>query len=285
MALINGAHPVKKLKLLFTVVGLVLTLSAVKFLVHSLGFEFVVLSTLLTSAIGGAIFIIGFLLSGVLADYKESERLPAEIRVSLEAIHDDATCFAARCSDFDPAPLCSVLTSILTTLRTGLGHGGHHRNLRPVLHEVDKLTTLFAGMDRLEMAPNFIVRLRGHQDQLRRCIFRIYQIQSTQFVPSVYILVKSLVAAILGLLLFLETEGSPGTALIFGFISYMFIYALYLIDTLEQPFRKDHGSLDDVSLFLLREFREKLDGKSSLIDPPCPGSVGAASSSGPRSAT
>jgi hypothetical protein len=39
----------------------------------------------------------------------------------------------------------------------------------------------------------------------------------------------------------------------------MFIYALYLIETLEQPFRKDHDSLDDVSLFLLREFADKLD--------------------------
>jgi hypothetical protein len=38
----------------------------------------------------------------------------------------------------------------------------------------------------------------------------------------------------------------------------MFIYALYLIETLEQPFRKDHDSLDDVSLFLLREFADKL---------------------------
>jgi len=38
----------------------------------------------------------------------------------------------------------------------------------------------------------------------------------------------------------------------------MFIYALYLIETLEQPFRKGHDSLDDVSLFLLREFADKL---------------------------
>ena len=79
-----------------------------------------------------------------------------------------------------------------------------------------------------------------------------------QFVPSVHILVWTLVGAILFLLLFLETEGSPGTALIFGFISYMLIYLLHLIQTLEQPFRKGHDSIDDVSLFLLREFKEKL---------------------------
>ena len=40
----------------------------------------------------------------------------------------------------------------------------------------------------------------------------------------------------------------------------MFIYELYLIDTLERPFRKDRDTLDDVSLFLLREFEGKLKG-------------------------
>lgn len=254
----NKHQDLKKLKLFFVVAGLVIAISAVKVFVHWIQFEFVTLTTLLTSAIGGAIFIIGFLLSGVLSDYKESERLPADIRVALEAIHDDAVCFAESPADFEINPLRAILVNILKTLRNGLGHAGDHRDLRPAIAEVDKLTPVFAQMDSLGMPANFIVRLRGQQDQLRRCLFRIYHIQSMQFVPSVYILVKTLVAAIVLLLLFLETEGSPGTAMIFGFISYMFIYALYLIETLEQPFRKDHDSLDDVSLFLLREFEAKL---------------------------
>jgi len=42
-----------------------------------------------------------------------------------------------------------------------------------------------------------------------------------------------------------------------------FVYALHLISMLEQPFRKGHDSLDDVSLFLLRELDERLNRKSS----------------------
>lgn len=264
---INKHRYLKKLKLFFVVAGLVIAISILKVFVHWMQFEFVTLSTMLTSAIGGAIFIIGFLLSGVLSDYKESERLPADIRVALEAIHDDAVCFAEKYPDFKIGPLRTVLGDILTVLLRGLGHEAAHKGLRPAILEIDKLTPMFAQMDMLDMPANFIVRLRGQQDQLRRCVFRIYHIQSMQFVPSVYILVKTLVAAIVLLLLFLETEGSPGTALIFGFISYMFIYALYLIKTLEQPFHRDHDSLDDVSLFLLREFGEKL-AECNLRDPP-----------------
>ncbi|MCR6732638.1 MAG: hypothetical protein NVV83_00350 [Afipia sp.] len=273
MKWINEHHELKKLKLFFLVAGLVVAISAVKVFVHWMQFEFVTLSTLLTSAIGGAIFIIGFLLSGVLSDYKESERLPADIRVALEALHDDAVCFAEKCPDFKVGPLRMILGNILIVLQRGLGHEGAHKDLRPAILEIDKLTPMIAQMDILGMPANFIVRLRGQQDQLRRCVFRIYHIQSMQFVPSVYILVKTLVAAIVMLLLFLETEGSPGTALIFGFISYMFVYALYLIETLEQPFRKDHDSLDDVSLFLLREFGDKLDGykDENLVNRPVAG--------------
>ncbi|MDH8415415.1 hypothetical protein QIG45_27415, partial [Klebsiella pneumoniae] len=70
-----------------------------------------------------------------------------------------------------------------------------HSRLQPVIAEIDKLTPVFAQMDSLGMPANLIVRLRGQQDQLRRCVFRTYHIQSMQFVPSVYILVKTLVAA------------------------------------------------------------------------------------------
>jgi len=103
---INRYRGLKKLKLFFVVLGLVVAISAVKIFVHRMQFEFVTLSTFLTSAIGGAIFIIGFLLSGVLSDYKESERLPADIRVALEGIHDDAVCFTEKYPEFKIAVPC-----------------------------------------------------------------------------------------------------------------------------------------------------------------------------------
>src|SRR6266404_4257680 len=52
------------------------------------------------------------------------------------------------------------------------------------------------------------------------------------------------------MLLFLKTAGSPESALMFGFICYLFLYALYLIQLLEQPFLR-LGS-EPVKLGLLR---------------------------------
>ena len=58
----------KKFRLFFTVAVVVLALGCVKVAVHYYGLEILELNSLLTSGIGGAIFIIGFLLSSVLAD-------------------------------------------------------------------------------------------------------------------------------------------------------------------------------------------------------------------------
>ncbi len=106
--------------------------------------------------------------------------------------------------------------------------------------------------------PRIRVRLRTTQDVLRRSMLRIYQIQRVEFVPSVHVLVQTLVFSIVIMMLFLKTEGDPASAMMFGFISYMFIYALYLVRLLEQPFARGHGSLDDVSFFLFDELEERL---------------------------
>ncbi len=248
----------KKFRLFFAVAIVVLTLACVKVAVHYYGLEILELNSLLTSGIGGAIFIIGFLLSSVLADYKEAERIPADIRTSIEAIDGDLESFALINAEFDLAECRRILLSTIDKLRSGLGHARDHKDLPPVLAEIGKLTPIFGRLERMGMTANFVVRLRTTQDVLRRSMLRIYQIQRVEFVPSVHVLVQTLVFSIVAMMLFLKTEGDPASAILFGFISYMFVYALYLVRLLEQPFAKGHGSVDDVSFFLLDELETAL---------------------------
>jgi hypothetical protein len=257
----------KRFRLFFTVAAVVVLLGGVKTAVHYFGFEFLQLNALLTSGIGGAIFIIGFLLSGILADYKEAERIPAEIRTAMEAINGDLTCFAETKPEFDLGECRRILVNIIGLMGSGLGHANEHKNVPPVLREIDRLTPIFGRLEGMGMASNFVVRLRTAQDSLRRNMLRVYHIQKVQFVPSVHVLVRTLVLAIVLMMLFLKTEGAPESAVMFGFISYMFVYAVYLIRLLEQPFAKEHASVDDVSLFLLHELRDKLQMTLSQARP------------------
>jgi hypothetical protein len=108
------------------------------------------------------------------------------------------------------------------------------------------------------MSQNFIGRIRGAVDALRKCIYRTYYIQRIEFLPSVHVLIQALAWAVIALLMLLKTDGSIGSAMIFGFASFLFVFALHLISVFEQPFRPGSHSADKVSLFLLHEFVAKL---------------------------
>ena len=237
---------------------MVVVLVLLKVTVHVLNLEFMPLDSLVPSLIAGSIFLIGFLMSQVLADYKEAEHLPAEMRVALEAIHDDVLGFSRTTPGVDLARLKKALLDIVEALETSLGPQGHHADLHTVIARVDELSDFFAELERLKMSERYIVRLRTAQDTLRRSLYRIAYIQRMQFLPSVHVLVQTLVLASLFVLLFLKTSGSLESVLVLLFVGYMFVYALYLIEHLDQPFRTGERTVDDVSIFLLRDFAEKI---------------------------
>ena len=253
----------KRLHLFLRVFPAVVLLALLKGVVHALGWELIPLDGLVPSLIAGAIFLIGFLLAQVLGDYREAERMPAEIRTALEAIHDDVAAFAAQRAGVDMAALRRALVGIVEAFEAGVSVAGHHSELSGAIARVDALSPLFTGLQALDMSERYLVRLRTMQDTLRRAMLRIDYIQKMQFVPSVHVLVQSLVIASLGVMLFLKTSGAWEALLIFVFVGYMFVYSLYLIAQLNQPFREGEGTVDDVSLYQLRDFVLKIEAEAS----------------------
>jgi len=251
----------KRFHLFLRVLPVVAVLLGLKAAIHAIGWEFMPLDGLIPSLIAGSIFLIGFLMQQVLADYREAEHMPADIRTALEAIHDDVLNFALTNPKVDLARLRAALAGIVEALEEGLGQKAAHADLGAAVLRVDALSPFFTELQRLELSERYVVRLRAAQDTLRRCLFRIAYIQKIQFVPSVHVLVQTLVLASLFVLLFLKTMGAWESMLIVVFVGYMFVYSLYLIGHLDQPFREGEGSVDDVSLFQLREFLAKIEAE------------------------
>ena len=117
---------------------------------------------------------------------------------------------------------------------------------------------IVAQLQDLDTSERFLVSLKGEQDKLRRAIFRVAHIQKMEFVPSVHVLVQTIVIASLFVLLFLKTQDAWESLLILVFVGYLFVYSLMLIGHLDQPFREGEGSVDDISLFQLKEFLAKI---------------------------
>jgi hypothetical protein len=252
----------KRFHLLFRVLPVVAVLLALKAGVHALNWEFMPLDGLIPSLIAGSIFLIGFLLQQVLADYREAEHMPAEIRTALEAIHDDVLNFASLQPKVDLAGLRAALIGIVRAIDEGLGLKSAHIDLSAAVARIDALSPYFTELQRLDLSERYIVRLRGAQDALRKALFRVAYIQKMQFVPSVHVLVQTLVLASLFVLLFLKTNGAWEAMLIVVFVGYMFVYSLFLIGHLDQPFREGEGTVDDVSLFQLHDFVAKIEAET-----------------------
>jgi hypothetical protein len=239
-------------------IAIVVALVLVKLLLYYMGWEFLSANPLYTGAISGAIFIMGFLLAGVFSDYKETEKYPAELRSSLESIWEDAKALKAAHPGFDAEAVRQALLETLTELFAGLSYEKHQTGLHSTFDALEKLLPAFVEMEKLGMPANHVVRLKSERSAVKKILLRIQQIQHTQFIPSVYFLAESIMVAIIGILLFLKSDGAPEFFVLFAFISYLLLFVARLLPVLERPLRHDHHTFDDVSLFLLYELEEKL---------------------------
>ena len=228
------------------VVGIVLA----KLIVHTFSWEFITLNPLYTSVVAGGIFVIGLIVAGTLADYKESEKMPAEIAAALANINQDATGMKEANEEFDLVRLRKDLVNVVTTFKEDLGDG----NSRTCLVAINELTTSFVALERLGVPPPSLVRLRQEQGALRRAVLRIYHIQDTEFLPSAYILIETVVLLIIAALVFTKVDALHESVVILVVIAYFFVYLVRLLKIMDTPFRVRQQTGDEVSLFLINEF-------------------------------
>ncbi len=245
-----------------TVGSTVILLITGKFLVYTLGLDFIVLNTLIGSVIASSTFITGFLLAGVFSDYKEVEKIPAEIRSSLESILSEGESLGRKDADFDTSKAKDIVIKFVTEFEEGLGDKKNHSHLDHALEAISEFDMVFDDMERRGVPPNYMTRIKSEQSQLRKTLLRVYHIQKTNFIPSVSVLVESIVLLVIVVLIFVDTDLYTGMIEL-GFISYLLLYTMRLIHVLEKPFRKGKDdTCDDVSIFLLRELSESLKLKN-----------------------
>ena len=228
----------------------VMAIVIAKLIVHAFSWEFITLSPLYTSIVAGGIFVIGLIVAGTLADYKESEKMPAEIAAALANIHQDASGMKETNEEFDLVGLRKALVNVVATFKEDLGDGAS----RKCLAAINDLTASFVALERLGVPPPSLVRLRQEQGAVRRAVLRIYHIQDTEFLPSAYILIETVVLLIIGALVFTKVDALYESVVILAVIAYFFVYLVRLLKIMDTPFRVHKQTGDEVSLFLLNEF-------------------------------
>ena len=240
-------------------IALFVTAAAVtlKYFLHLFGVEIFEPTSLHNSVISSVIFVIGFVLSATIADYKESERIPAEFASTIENMYEDARAIHATYPKFDIAAFRHDLTDILTAFRAGT-----RINRKGARREIGELNDSFTEMESAGVPANFIVKLKTQQATLLRLLFRVNYIQRIKFIPSAFILIRSLVGLVIIFLMLTNIEPFYGGLTLTGMLTFILIYMMILIQTVSVPFHDEGKTRDDVSLFLLKETRNHLKNRA-----------------------
>lgn len=237
---------VKKYRLFFISLLIAAAIVTGKFILHQLNWEIIVLGSLHTSMVAGTIFVIGFLLSTTMADYKESERIPADFSANIENMYEDALSIQANYPNFDLPSFRKQLQKIASSFASDVRNKTHSSHL-----QIHKLSEHFAAMEKADVPPNFIVKLKQQQALLTKHLFRVNYIQRIIFIPSATVLAWSIVTVTISLITLTEIEPFYGGMVLTAGIAFILVYILQLIRVIRTPFHTAGKTQDDVSLFLI----------------------------------
>lgn len=233
-------HHLGKWHIAIRVLPVIAVAVVLKVLVDHYHWEVMELNALFTSLVAGTIFLISFLVKGVLSDYKESEKIPSDLAGTLKSLHDDAATIHGSKALDAALEFQSYHKELVTMIRQWF-----YREQRTsvLLEKISGMNRFFVEFDKGGVTPNYIIKMKSDQSNLRKTILRIDTIRDTGFVGSAYAIVEAMRLAIVLGLVMIKLEQSLYVGIFFvGLVTFLISYMLELIKDLDNPFDYVQGS-------------------------------------------
>lgn len=243
-----------KWKLMLTTLPLTLFVLGLKlFIVYGLQYEGLVKFSEIGLVITGGIFLIGFMLAGTMADYKESEKIPSDLACAIETIEDTITLGHGFKGGYDLSEMRRQLNEVTESIINWFKYGGSDEE---VFRRISSISGIALTMEKAGIGA-IASRVTGEQHNLRKIFSRINVIKKTGFLLTGYALLEVLTVVIMILLLVAKFEYETIMIIIVTFIAQVFFYMLRLIRDVDQPFEYDPTGkvrAADIDLFPLLEY-------------------------------
>ena len=249
-------HRLLIFRIFFIALFSALAIVVLKYCIHALNWEPIEQSSLHNGVLSSATFVIGFLLSATITDYKESERIPAEFAANIEDMYEDAAMIHQSYPGFDLEGFRAQLYVVAYKFDREVRNAS-----RGVSEKIRALNVYFGQMEKADVPANFVVKLKQQQLLLLRHRKRLIYIQRIKFIPSATILSRSIVFFVIVLLVFTNVDPFYGSLAIIGIISFVLIYMMILINVISTPFHAAGKTRDDVSMFLVDNAADFLKSK------------------------
>jgi len=249
----------QKWSVAFKIMPIMILVAILKFLSHRFGFEIMELNALFTSLVAGTIFLIGFLITGVLSDYKESEKIPSDLASSLKSLFDDTytihktrNSVSAQCFlEFQKSFVYSLLNWFYKKERS-----------KSILAKISSMNDFLIDMDKEGVPPPYIAKMKNEQGSIRKMIMRIDTIRGTSFISSAYAIVEAMGFLVAVGLIVMKIEPFYTSLFFTLLVTFLIAYMVFLIKDLDNPFDySDKGeSGTEISLKPLRDHEDFLKG-------------------------
>lgn len=235
-------------------VGIIILL---KFAAHYLNYEFLTLNSLFTAIISANIFLIGFLISGTLVDYKESEKLPGDLSSSLETMADEGLIIYKNKKSAEAKNFLLKLSQFNKILIDWF-YKKERTNI--LMEKLKSFNDDFLNFESQTQA-NFIVRLKQEQNSIRRMINRVHTIRETSFLGTGYAIAEIITLILVLGLIFIKMDPFYESIFFISFVSFILIYMIYFIKDLDNPFgyNEKENLVEEVSLKPLIDSQKRLD--------------------------
>lgn len=210
----------------------------------------------------GGVFLVGFMLAGTMADYKEAERLPGEVVCSLQTIEETFDQAAVSKEALDIRSLRKRVREAADQIDAWL----HRRaSFEDVTVQIESLAEGAQELERAGVAAPVGMRAINEIHGLRRSITRMSVISRTGFLSTGYALLETLTAVIVGLLMIARFKTILAEALLVGLITLIYVYMIRLIRDIDDPFEySDQGvaGAAEVDLEVLDAYRRRLAARA-----------------------
>jgi hypothetical protein len=236
----------------FKVMPVIIVVTILKFLFHKFGLEIMELNALFTSLVAGTIFLIGFLITGVLSDYKESEKIPSELTASLKSLFDDAYTIYKGHNSSSASNFMTFQKSFIHSLMDWFYR---KERTKTMLNKISMMNDFFIELDKESVPAAFIVRMKNEQNNIRKLLLRIDTIRDTDFISSAYAIVEAMGFLVAVGLIVMKIEPFYASLFFTLLVTFLIAYMVFLIRDLDNPFdysmRGESGT--EISLKPLRD--------------------------------
>lgn len=243
----------KKWGLIGEALALTAVLLVIRLVIDISNLDILGLTNLITAFIGGAIFTIAIIFTGTLTDYKESERIPNEIAISLLTLYQDSK-LVRPAEGLVSTHLQEHIRSLYRVIVDNFKTNTHStERIREIIDEINQ--DIYALVDQ-NSPPQYVVKLRTELSNIDRLTSRVKIIAETSFIPAAYAIAEIALAGVVLILFFVKLDPYYEGLVIFTIITSLLISIILLIKDMDNPFeygRRTFADVDYAPLFDLEK--------------------------------